>query len=643
MSVHWVVSENGSFEISSKNHLLQLMHHGGKFANTGTPPSNYMYSTYIQTTDIDLESDISNIKPITEFRGVYDGQGFRISNWMCTALGGKGTGLFGHTENAEIKNIVMDGVWYTLNTNDGSFLAAHNIRTKFYNITADFSPGTEITAISNSLGLLFSFTGYCTLEGITVGGTIDNFAGRAYTGGIVGYSYGASWSHVRNLAIFPNGLNGTGTHTGGMWGASNNDTITHVLCAMKGDVVGNTYAGGVFSLLNGGTTSHICQSSVGNITAAATSASIAASVSGGGTLSHCLCYMSGDVQSGLVGSVSSRVISSSVVAMQGNTTYAAVKSTNTSAEVLVDSSYGHSYSLTTGVVATMDFSTFTTSESYPLPYFTFSLLDSVSNQIDWPFVFGNTSGTSVYDWHVTVGSGENVTFDGVSSLALKSGPINITPGPLSLAVSFDAVEGSTAYKLTVQRVGPYAVRTVAKDITELVVDIGSLRPNTAYIVRLYAMSDSLDGTKYVLHSEKEATTAANSASNYSVSDFAGEGGNGYDLSDLKEAAAESVFAVIHDLFSTGDELLVTLPGGFQKKTKFVKRGESAHIAGVEALLLPFDPSAGNSQTASLTLSDNTSVNLTFDETLGTLNVGGVVCYAGDSVILDGKKATVADI
>ncbi|CAM9098658.1 unnamed protein product [Ectocarpus sp. 12 AP-2014] len=410
-----------------------------------------------------------------------------------------------------------------------------------------------------------------------------------------------------------------------MWGASNDDAVTHVLCAMKGDVVGNSYAGGVFSKLSGGTISRICQSSVGNITSGFTSASIAASVSGGGTLSHCLCYMSGDVQSGLMGLVSSRAISSSVVAMQGNTTYAAVRSTNTSAEVLVDSSYGHSYSSTTGVVATMDLSTFTKSESYPLPYLRFSLLDSVSNQIDWPFVFGNTSGTSVYDWHVTVGSGENVTFGGVNSLALQSGPISITPGPLSLAVSLDAVEGSTAYKLTVQRVGSYAVRTVGEGTTELVVDIGSLRPNTAYIVRLYATSDDPDGAEYVLQSELEATTAANSASNYSVDNFARESGDGYDLSSLKEEAAASVFAVMHDLFSTGDELLVTLPGGFQKKTRFVKRGESASVVGAEALLLPFDPTAGSSQTASLTLSDNTSVTLTFDETLGTLNVGGVVC------------------
>lgn len=643
MSVHWVVSGTGSYEVSSKNHLLQLMHNGGKFANTGTPPSNYMSSSYVQTTDIDLESDISNIKPITDFRGVYDGQGFRISNWRCTALSVKGTALFGITVNAEIKNLVLDGVWYTVGTNDGSFFAAHNTSSQFYNITADFSPGTEITATRNSLGVLFSYTGYCTLEGITLAGTIDNFAGSAYTGGIVGYSAGASWSHVRNVAIFPNGLNGTGSHTGGMWGASNNDTITHVLCAMKGDVVGNTYTGGVFSILNGGTTSHISQSMIGNITASNTSASIAASVSGGGTLSHCLCYMSGDVQSGLVGNVSSRAISSSVVAMQGHTTYAAVKSTNTSAEVLVNSSYGHSYSLSTGVVATMDLSTFTMSDSYPLPYFTFSFVDGASNQIDWPFVFGNTSGTSVYDWYMTVGAGENVTFDGAASLALNSGPISISPSPLSLAVSFESVEGSTAYKLTVQRVGPYPVRTVATGFTELVVNIDSLLPNTAYIVRLYTTSDGPDGTEYVLVSKTEATTAANSASNYRVSDFAREDGDGYDLSALKEGIAESFFAVIHDLFSTGDELLVTLPGGFQKKTTFVKRGESAAIAGAEALLLPFDPSAGSSQTASLTLSDNTSVALTFDETLGTLNVGGVVCSAGDYVILDGKKATVADI
>ncbi|CAM9180368.1 unnamed protein product, partial [Ectocarpus sp. 12 AP-2014] len=215
------------------------------------------------------------------------------------------------------------------------------------------------------------------------------------------------------------------------------------------------------------------------------------------------------------------------------------------------------------------------------------------------------------------------------------------PRALGLNVSFDAVSNAVAYMLTLQRVGRRAVRTVAEGFTDLSVDVDSLKPETQYTVRLYT---STDGVEYTLYLETQATTAANAPENYSVSDFArGGAGEGYDVSDLNEDAATSLFGVINELFTTGDDVVVTLPGGSKKKTKFVKRGESASVADVEALLLPFDESAGASQSASLTLSDNSSVTLTFDEVNDTVDVGGIVCSPGDSVVIDGKKMTVTDV
>jgi len=56
MSVEWVSSDS-KYEISSKNHLLQLMSNGTLFSDTGNPPSDYLSSDYIQVVSIDLESD----------------------------------------------------------------------------------------------------------------------------------------------------------------------------------------------------------------------------------------------------------------------------------------------------------------------------------------------------------------------------------------------------------------------------------------------------------------------------------------------------------------------------------------------------------------------------------------------------------
>ena len=67
------------------------------------------------------------------------------------------------------------------------------------------------------------------------------------------------------------------------------------------------------------------------------------------------------------------------------------------------------------------------------------------------------------------------------------------------------------------------------------------------------------------------------------------------------------------------------------------------MANEEALLLPFDSSAGETQSATMTLSDNTSVTVDFDDQSGSVEIDGVSFAPGQSLILDGKKVTVVDI
>lgn len=90
----------------------------------------------------------------------------------------------------------------------------------------------------------------------------------------------------------------------------------------------------------------------------------------------------------------------------------------------------------------------------------------------------------------------------------------------------------------------------------------SLKPETDDTIRLYT---STGGVKHALHLGTDATTTANSTANYDVADFSRGGGGGeFDLSDLNEDSAKSAY-VMNELFATGEEVVVTLSGGYKKK------------------------------------------------------------------------------
>lgn len=223
-------------------------------------------------------------------------------------------------------------------------------------------------------------------------------------------------------------------------------------------------------------------------------------------------------------------------------------------------------------------------------------------------------------------------------------PVTVTPRPLSLSVSFGAVADAVAYMLTVQKAGGQAVRTVDKGFTDLSSNIRSLKPETDYTVRLYTTTD---GVEYTLHLSTDATTTANTASNYSVSDFASQDGTGFNLSDLSTDSVKSLLSVMNELFTTGDEVCFPVKGK-KVKTRFVRRGGTIDLVQQESsdsisISVPFSTNGGIGQSVSLTLSDNSSVSVAYDETTEAITVAGVAYVAGDSFSLDGKKVTIIDI
>ena len=114
-----------------------------------------------------------------------------------------------------------------------------------------------------------------------------------------------------------------------------------------------------------------------------------------------------------------------------------------------------------------------------------------------------------------------------------------------------------------------------------------------------------------------------------------------DVYDITEAGAQ-VSAAANDLFATGDAVAVNVSGN-STTTTFVNRGGQIDIAGVNALLLPFDPAVADVQDATFTLSDATSVSVGFDQPSGNILVDGTTYSDGDYFIMDGRKVTVFSI
>lgn len=630
-SVHWVQDSNSRYEVSSKEHLLQIMQNGSYLTNTGSTPANYRSVSFVQTADIDLESDITNIVPISTFTGTYDGQNFAISNWSCTPISGKGTAMFGYTNGATIQNVHLNGVWSTLNTNDGSLFAAHNTSSTFTNISTYFSSGTEITAVANSLGGLFSYTGNCTVQNITLGGTFDTFRGTAYTGGIVGYSSGSTYSHVRNIATFVTPL--TGNQTGGIAGYYGG-TSGYILNAMRGDIQGSNRTGGVYGSSSGGL-NYVCNSMIGNISGTS-AAGVVSSISNGGTCTHIINYMTGDVAHGLMGSASSTTLVNSIVAMTGATSSAAFGSGHGSSQVLLDESYGITYTSNAGTVSTMDTSAF--EGSFDQPYWEFT------NSPQWPFVFGNVGFNTSFDWIL---ASETAVFTGVNDLGtlvvilpdplVETQYFTATPGVLTVKLTIAPVSGATAYRLTSQETGSPTERVANNNFTDLNQTINNLSPGTEYTFRLY----STTGNNYDLVHESTGTTLENSSGSYDANDFLVTSGR-FDLSSLDKTSVAFISDVMNEIFATGDSIDINVPGGRRgtKISKFVNLGANVTVSGSEALVVPFSKDAGSGQSVSLTLSDSSVVAVAYDEVSEAITVESTTYAAGESFILDGKKATV---
>ncbi len=214
----------------------------------------------------------------------------------------------------------------------------------------------------------------------------------------------------------------------------------------------------------------------------------------------------------------------------------------------------------------------------------------------------------------------------------------LNPRVLSIGVTVAPVSGATGYRLTSKRTDSSKSTVVNTGFTDLSQKLNNLEPETEYTLSLYSTS----GTTYEFVGESTVSTLANSASNYDTSDFGSD--NRFDLSSLNNTSIGFVSSIMNNLFVTGDTIDINVKGTFgSKKSKFVNRGSTVSIDDSDALVAPFIEDGGSGQTISMTLSDNSTSTVDYDETNNSVTIDGDSFSTGESLVLDGKKVSVYDL
>jgi len=208
--------------------------------------------------------------------------------------------------------------------------------------------------------------------------------------------------------------------------------------------------------------------------------------------------------------------------------------------------------------------------------------------------------------------------------------LNVEPTPLSIIVTITDA-GASSYKLTYTPDGG-SETTAVPSTTELLHTIVNLQPETNYTVSVY-----LDD---VFEESVSTTTLANSAANYEPTDF-DDGSGGFDISSFDSTARALFSEIMNDVFTTGDDVTLSLNSGQTVSAKFVKRGESVSIENTDAVVMPFDASAGALQTVDLTLTDTSTEAVDYNESTETITINTVEYSEGDVLIIDGKKVVVS--
>ena len=412
--VTWVKDADGNLEVSSPEHLIQIMHEGAKYTDAGDAPySSSYYGTastkYLQTVDIDLADYHEDIKPIAVFSATYDGGNHSIANWEYHSVDTAHAGFFGYF-NGVFKNVRLTGVWkISGNGYNKGFIAGYGIRS-IDNVTANFDVGTEIAGPSHSVGALVGeCRGSAHLSGCTLNGTLDLTHDCNEVGGLVGYGWPLDMTLCANFATFPRGLKST--YCGGIVGRIRSATTNFhsLINGMKGDIGGAVFcAGGIIGQLDTATVptrfDTLVNVMIGNIECSDSGKACGGIIgwSKGSGVTKAVNYMTGNISGyrcgGLVGRFENMAsITNSIVAMNGNVQGDAVihvigDNTDADLRVTVNTEFGLTFA-SNNHASTDALVDFVTDDVFTLlPYLPLSGTSEKGATISFDPVFGNLGG-----------------------------------------------------------------------------------------------------------------------------------------------------------------------------------------------------------------------------------------------------------
>jgi len=702
MSVEWVSSDS-KYEISSKNHLLQLMSNGTLFSDTGTPPSNYWSSDYIQVTDIDLESD-ANIQPIGDslvpFSGSYDGDNFSITDWSHESLTGDNVGLFGYTSNSTIRNLNMEGSWTLSGVNHCGFLVGNSNSSGIYNITGDFSAGSVSSTAHNTGGLVGAAFG-STIEGLTVKGVLSSITGINNVGGVIGSVNECTVNYVRNMARFSGSPAISGDSCSGVCSKALNSDASYIMNAMVGDVSGTDDAGGLFSTIeneSSNTMNHLANSMTGDISSTGSSGGISSQIIGVDgvfnihTISN---YMCGSITAtseagGIAGSIAgngvngSVTIHNSVNAMKGSVQSVGVQDisgSGSTVETQIITDFGLNYT-TSGIsleLTALTGSFVTHSGFSDLEYFPFDM----NSTYIWQFVFANVAGSTTYSnyTHVVISgmdiagpievhtdledalvqyvyflnlSDNMVVTDPGVPVTYSSGQVTDTNGlvlfpippliittisPFSVVLTWIEVEGSLKYRVDF---GPTQGSNLNRSyLTDGDETTATIHNLDASVQYTFQVYSSSDGSVFILETEITGTVTMpeNSTGSYILSRFLVDGK--YDFSSFSPDKTAQIAPIIGFLLGQDESVLMKVNGDTRELLVSSVSGGTLDIQDRDEYILPFQPSSGSGQ--SLTLEGIFEGSLDYNESSDSITIEGVELSSGSSVVIGDIRVTLTSV
>lgn len=245
-------TETGPYLIASAENLLYLSQ-----VLTSADYESYADKYYVQTADIDMDNiefvplGARSAKP---FCGVYDGQGFAITN-LETSGGADSdnpaSGLFGYAEGAAISNVILTN---RINTGYDNRVAGLVGKAVGCTVSGCVLTGGELGAVANMCaGIVAEMKGgkveKCTVAEVKISDTYN------YCGGIVAYAYNGA---IIKECSAEGAVISAVDYCGGIVGQIENSSIEDCAVAFRTEVTGSGHCvGGIVGYMKAATPSTV--------------------------------------------------------------------------------------------------------------------------------------------------------------------------------------------------------------------------------------------------------------------------------------------------------------------------------------------------------------------------------------------------